>query len=91
MQAILTEGASPDPWTSRARPTFLYVFYGIIVCMTIVAPILGLLFPSAVGQFYANVGAGFDAIPEELWWTFSVGYLGYSGLRTREKEKGVAR
>src|SRR5688500_3460729 len=25
MQAIIAEAQSPDPWTSRARPSFLYV------------------------------------------------------------------
>ena len=27
MSAIVAEAKSADPWTSRARPTFLYVFY----------------------------------------------------------------
>ena len=31
MSAILAEANSQDRWTSRARPTFLYVFYFIIV------------------------------------------------------------
>ncbi len=31
MQAIVTEAQSPDPWTSRARPGFLYVMYTLIL------------------------------------------------------------
>ena len=27
MAAIIAEAESPDPWTSRARPSFLYVMY----------------------------------------------------------------
>ena len=27
MQAIIAEANSHDPWTSRARPSFLYVMY----------------------------------------------------------------
>ena len=91
MSAILAEANSADPWTSRARPTFLYVFYAIILGMTVVAPLFGVFNPVAMAAFYDNVGKGFDAIPEELWWTFTAGYLGYAGARTFEKRKGVAR
>ena len=31
LSSILTETGSADPWTSRARPTFLYVIYGVIL------------------------------------------------------------
>lgn len=89
MDAITTEAKSEDPWTSRSRPSFLYVFYVVILSMVLVAPLLGIFFPEQMELFFLNVGRGFEAIPEELWWTFTAGYLGYSGLRTREKEKGV--
>lgn len=91
MSAILAEASSADPWTSRARPSFLYVFYFIILSMTVVAPIVGVLNPAAMDVYFANVGKGFAAIPEELWWTFTAGYLGYAGARTFEKRKGVSK
>jgi hypothetical protein len=90
MSAILAEANSTDPWTSRARPSFLYVFYAIILGMTVVAPVFGVFNPVAMAVFYDNVGKGFAAIPEEMWWTFTAGYLGYAGARTFEKRKGVA-
>ena len=31
MAAMLAEAASPDPWTSRARPSFLYVMYVLLL------------------------------------------------------------
>ena len=31
LSAIVAEAGSPDPWTSRARPTFLYVMYVMIL------------------------------------------------------------
>ena len=31
MQAIVVEAQSTDPWTSRARPSFLYVMYALIL------------------------------------------------------------
>lgn len=91
MSAILAEANSADPWTSRARPSFMYVFYTIIIGMTVVAPILGVFNPEAMDMFFSNVDKGFSAIPEELWWTFTAGYLGYAGARTIEKNRGVTR
>lgn len=90
MSAILAEANSADPWTSRARPSFLYVFYAIILTMVVVAPVIGVFHPGAMDAFFANVGKGFAAIPEEMWWAFTAGYLGYAGARTFEKRKGVA-
>jgi len=87
--AILAEAQSSDPWTSRARPSFLYVFYFLLVVMIVVGPLIGIFFPLQMTAFYGNVAKGFEAIPEELWWTFSAGYLGYTGARTFEKKKGV--
>jgi hypothetical protein len=91
MTAILAEANSTDPWTSRARPSFMYLFYFLLLMLVIVAPFVGVFYPAEMQQFYVNVKAGFNAIPEALWWTFSTGYLGYSTLRTREKEKGVTK
>lgn len=31
MAAVLAEAESPDPWTSRARPSFLYVMYVLLL------------------------------------------------------------
>ena len=31
MQAIVAEAQSADPWTSRARPSFLYMMYALIL------------------------------------------------------------
>jgi len=91
MSAILAEANSPDPWTSRARPSFMYVFYFVILNLTIVAPLVGVFNPEAMAAFFGNVKLGFGAIPEELWYTFSVGYLGYAGARSFEKTRGVTR
>lgn len=90
MSAILAEANSADPWTSRARPSFLYVFYAIILTMVVAAPVIGVFHPGAMDAFFTNVGKGFAAIPEEMWWAFTAGYLGYAGARTFEKRKGVA-
>jgi len=85
MRAIVEEAKSADPWTSRARPSFLYVFYTVILGMSVLAPLMGVFYPDSMDLFFANVGKGFAAIPEELWWTFTVGYLGYAGARSYDK------
>lgn len=87
IEAIKTEGGSSDPWTSRARPSFLYVFYFILLGLVIIAPAIGIMRPDAMREFFLNVKLGFEAIPEALWWTFSAGYLGYTTARTFEKGK----
>lgn len=86
--AITTEAASADPWTSRARPSFMYVFYFLLIALVVLAPLVGVFFPDQMGQFFANVQAGFAAIPEAMWWTFSAGYLGYTTARSVEKGRG---
>ena len=48
LSAIKTEAASNDPWTSRARPSFLYVFYFILIALVVLAPIVGITNPSAM-------------------------------------------
>jgi hypothetical protein len=88
MSAIIAEAQSADPWTSRARPSFLYIFYLVIVVLTLIAPLMGVFFPNQMAQFYTNVAAGFKAIPESMWATFTVGYLGYTAARQYGKAKG---
>lgn len=89
MSAIIAEAQSGDSWTSRARPTFMYVFYLVILSLVLISPVVGIFYPEQLSLFYLNVGSGFTAIPEELWWLFGTGYLGYSGLRTMEKKRKV--
>jgi len=85
---MVAEASSSDKWTSRARPGFLYLFYLVVVVLALAAPFVGIFFPAQMGQFYINVKAGFEAVPEAMWWTFTTGYLGYVGARQYGKIKG---
>jgi hypothetical protein len=90
LSAILAEAQSNDPWTSRARPTFLYVIY---LCILTAIP-MGILFafqPVAANAIAVGFGAWLNAIPESMWALFGAGYLGYSGARTWEKSKGISK
>lgn len=89
LSAIIAEANSPDPWTSRARPAFMWFFYLLLFSLVIAAPTMGIFYPAHMAQFFLNVAAGFAAIPEALWWTFSTGYLGYVGARQYGKTKGT--
>lgn len=91
MSAIIAEAQSSDPYTSRARPSFMYVFYGVITAQVVLAPMVGVFFPAEMENYFRNVATGFQAIPEELWWTFTAGYLGYGTMRSYEKGKGVSK
>lgn len=87
---MLAEAQSADPWTSRARPSFMYVMY---VCILSAIP-MGVLFaisPATANQIAVGFGAWLNAIPSDMWTLFGVGYVGYSGSRTFEKVKGVSK
>ena len=82
--AIVAEAQSQDPWTSWARPSFMYVMYALLLASL---P-MGVLFafqPDTAQAVTDGVGRWLNALPEELWWLFGAGYLGYSGARTFEK------
>jgi hypothetical protein len=81
LSAILAEAQSKDPWTSRARPTFLYVMY-IMILSAIPMGVLSVFKPGMAEQIAAGMRAWLAAIPSELWTVFGVGYLGYTGARS---------
>ena len=74
-------------WTSRARPTFLYVMYAAIgLCFG--GGVLGIWWPDHVTTAAQNIGNLLGAIPDDLWWLFGAGYLGYTGARSFDKWRG---
>lgn len=89
MSAIIAEANSKDPWTSRARPTFLYVIYSIII-LCFVGGVLGIWWPEHVSTAATNIKNLLGAVPENLWWLFGAGYLGYTGARSFDKWRGEA-
>ena len=90
LSAIVMEAKSSDPWTSRARPSFLYVMYLVIV-LCFVGGIVGIWWPDHVATAASNITNLLEAIPDALWTLFGAGYLGYTGGRTFEKVKKVTR
>jgi len=86
MSAIIAEAKSSDPWTSRARPSFLYVIY-IMILAGIPMGILSIFSPDSASALIAGVEAWLSAIPDSLWVVFGTGYLGYSGMRSFDKSR----
>ena len=86
LSAILAEAKSSDPWTSRARPTFLYVIY-IFILAAIPFGLASLYDPGIVEQVATGMKAWLDAIPGNLYALFGAGYLGYGGMRSWDKGK----
>ena len=90
MSAILVEASSTDPWTSRARPSFLYVIY-VMILMSIPMGVLSAFEPQMADAIASGMQKWLAAIPEDLYVLFGIGYVGYAGARTWEKRKGAAR
>lgn len=86
LSAIISESQSQDKWTSRARPGFLYVIYTFILA-SIPMGILFAFSPTAAADVTSGVKLWLDAIPKEFITLFGVGYLGYTGARSWDKNK----
>ncbi len=83
---IKAEASSDDKWTSRARPTFMYVMY-VMILAAIPFGVFSAINPDTAKSISLGVNAWLGAIPNDLWWTFGIGYTGYATMRTFEKYK----
>ena len=90
MQAIVAEAQSTDPWTSRARPSFLYVMYAMIL-WAIPMGLIAAANPAMALDIGEGMTAYLRALPEELYALFGTGYLGYTAARTWGKAKGLEK
>ena len=85
MSAIIAEANSSDPWTSRARPSFLYVMY-IFILSAIPMGFLAAFKPELATAVAAGAKAWLEAIPPDLYVLFGAGYLGYAVTRSKDKQ-----
>jgi hypothetical protein len=88
LSAIVAEAQSADPWTSRARPSFLYVMYALLL-WAIPMGLIGAVQPEVARAIASNMNAYLAGIPEPLYALFGTGYLGYTAARQWGKIKGV--
>ena len=90
LSAIVAEAQSADPWTSRARPGFLYVMYALLL-WALPMGLIAAVHPEAARDIAAGMNAYLAGIPEPLYALFGTGYLGYTAARQWGKIKGVER
>jgi hypothetical protein len=88
LSAIMAEAQSTDPWTSRARPAFLYVMYAMIL-WAIPMGLIAAVHPEMATAIGRAMNAYLTGLPEPLYALFGTGYLGYTAARTWGKVKGV--
>lgn len=90
LSAIIAEAQSSDPFTSRARPTFLYVVY-ILFLWSIPMGLLTIFNPMAATAFTDGFRSWLAAIPEPILTLFGTVMLGYVAGRSWEKVRGAAK
>ena len=88
LSAIVAEAQSNDPWTSRARPSFLYVMY-VLLLWAIPMGLIAAAAPETADHIGRGMTAYLNGIPEPLYALFGTGYLGYTAARAWGKAKGV--
>ncbi|MEI6419008.1 MAG: holin family protein [Sphingomonadales bacterium] len=88
LSAIVAEANSHDPWTSRARPSFLYVMYALLL-WSIPMGLIAAWRPDMADAIAAGMTHYLNGLPEPLYALFGTGYLGYTAARQWGKVKGV--
>ncbi len=88
LSAIVAEAQSNDPWTSRARPSFLYVMYALLL-WAIPMGLIAAVRPDMASAIANGMTSYLGALPEPLYALFGTGYLGYTVTRQWGKIKGV--
>lgn len=86
MSIMLAEAKSEDKWTSRARPSFLYVIY-LMILASIPMGVVYAIAPATAEHIATGMQAWLAAIPQPLWDLFGYGYCGY--VLARSAEKGI--
>lgn len=88
MSAIIAEAKSADPWTSRARPSFLYVMY-VMILAAIPMGVLSVFSPQTAATIAEGMRSWLAAVPDTLWAVFGVGYTGYTAARSIWDKKQI--
>lgn len=88
LSAIVAEAQSTDPWTSRARPSFLYVMYALLL-WAIPMGLIAAAEPRMAESIARGMNAYLAGIPEPLYALFGTGYLGYTAARQWGKARGT--
>ena len=85
---MLAEAQSSDKWTSRARPSFLYVMY-IMILASIPMGVLYAFDPAHAKAIAEGLKQWLAALPSDLWSLMTYCYLGYTVARSGDKAGGL--
>lgn len=77
---IQSEAKTGDKFTERARPAFLWLVYFILIFNYFMLPVV---------QFAAHKSLAPIVLPDQLWFLFSSGYLGYVVARSADKHQSL--
>jgi hypothetical protein len=88
LSAIVAEANSLDPWTSRARPSFLYVMY-VLILAALPMGVLGAFYPDLALAMGRAMNTYLSGLPDSLYMLFGTGYLGYTAARQWGKAAGT--
>ena len=80
MVGVLAEANAADRWTARARPSFLYVMYALLL-WSIPMGLIAAVRPAAAQAIARGMTAYLNGLPEPLYALFGTGYLGYTVAR----------
>lgn len=87
LSGIVSEAGSADPWTSRARPSFLYVMY-MLILWAIPMGLIAAAEPGVADAISRGMTSYLGALPQPLYALFGTGYLGYTAARQWGKIAG---
>ena len=87
LSAIVAEANSQDPWTSRDRPSFLYVIYTLIL-WALPMGLIAAFRPDTASAIASGMNAYLNGLPQPLYALFGTGYLGYKAARQWGKIAG---
>jgi hypothetical protein len=88
LSAIISDSQSADPWTARARPSFLYTMY-LLILWSIPMGVLSAFYPDRAAAIVTGMTNYLNSLPDSLYTLFGTGYLGYTAARQWGKVKGV--
>lgn len=80
LAATEAEASPADRWTSRARPSFLYVMYALLL-WSIPMGLIAAVRPAAARAIARGMTDYLNGLPEPLYALFATGYLGYTVAR----------
>lgn len=89
LEIVKAESTSIYKSVVLARPLFLYVMY-IFLIVSLFVGLVSMFDPQYGINFATGMKMYLNAIPDDAWFLFGTGYLGYATVRTVDKKNNSA-